>query len=178
MRHRVAGRKLGRTTAHREAMMRNLAVALIQHGRIQTTLHKAKELRPFADHLVTLGKKNTLHAKRLAFNRLRDREAVLHLFDHIAPAFSGRNGGYTRIYQLARSRPGDTADVALIEYLAEDVLKKTAEKIRVKKTKTEKKEKDIATAKTPEQAKDKPAKKAKEPKTKSPATKKKSLKTV
>lgn len=133
MRHLVAGRKLGRTSAHRKALMRNLAVALIEHGRIRTTLHKAKELRRFADNLVTLGKKDSLHARRLAFDRLRDREAVAKLFQNIAPAFQKRNGGYTRIYHLGPARPGDTAKMALIEYLAEDLLQKTAESLKKKK---------------------------------------------
>lgn len=118
MRHSVFGRKLGRTTAHREAMFRNMAVSLIQHGRIRTTLEKAKELRVFAERLVGLGKKDSLHARRLAFNRLRDRDAVQKLFQTIAPAFKDRQGGYTRILKLA-TRFGDAAQLAIIEYLNE-----------------------------------------------------------
>lgn len=133
MRHLVAGRKLGRTTSHRKALLRNLAIALISHGRIKTTLAKAKELRCFADRLVSLGKKNSLHARRLAFDRLRDRQAVTKLFDQVAPAFQSRNGGYTRIYHLGHVRSGDTAEMALIEYLSEDLLQKTAESIKDKK---------------------------------------------
>lgn len=118
MRHSVFGRKLGRTTAHREAMFRNMAVSLIQHGRIRTTLEKAKELRVFAERLVGLGKKDSLHARRLAFNRLRNRDAVQKLFQTIAPAFKDRQGGYTRILKLA-TRFGDAAQLAIIEYLNE-----------------------------------------------------------
>jgi len=120
MRHSVFGRKLGRTTAHREAMFRNMAVSLIQHGRIRTTLEKAKELRVFAERLVGLGKKDSLHARRLAFNRLRDRDAVQKLFQTIAPAFKDRQGGYTRILKLA-TRLGDAAQLAIIEYLNESM---------------------------------------------------------
>ncbi|EKD50821.1 MAG: 50S ribosomal protein L17 [uncultured bacterium] len=121
MRHQVAGRKLGRTTAHRLAMFRNMLASLIQHGRIKTTLPRAKELRSLADKIVTLGKENTLHARRRAFDFLRDRKAVVRLFNDIAPAFSGRMGGYTRIYQLG-SRVGDAAKMAMIEFLQEDLL--------------------------------------------------------
>lgn len=119
MRHRVAGRKLGRTTAHRKALFRNMAVSLIEEGRIRTTLFKAKELRKVADKLVTLGKSDSLHARRQAFSQLRDREAVTKLFSSIAPAFKARHGGYTRIYRIGERR-GDSAPMALIEYLRED----------------------------------------------------------
>lgn len=172
MRHQVAGRKLGRTSAHRSALMRNLAVALIQHGRIRTTLHKAKELRGFADNLVTLGKKDSLHARRLAFNRLRDRGAVTKLFQDIAPAFQKRNGGYTRIYHLGPSRPGDTAKMALIEYLSEDLLKKTAENLKNKKAKkSETKTDDAELAKAESAESSKKSAKAKSEKTESSAKK-------
>lgn len=158
MRHLVAGRKLGRTTSHRKALMRNLAVALISHGRIKTTLNKARELRGFADKLVTLGKKDSLHARRLAFDRLRDRDAVSKLFHEIVPAFQGRSGGYTRIYKLGRVRSGDTAEMALIEYLSEDLLKKTAEGIKAKKENKGKKAAESAEVQTSEQPAKKPAK--------------------
>lgn len=120
MRHRIDTRKLGRTSAHRGALFRNLAISLIKHGRVQTTLPKAKELRRVADRLVTLGKRNTLHTKRQAFDQLRDQQAVIKLFREIAPAFQERKGGYTRLYQL-RERRGDAATVAMIEYLREDI---------------------------------------------------------
>jgi large subunit ribosomal protein L17 len=120
MRHRLAGRKLGKKTAHRWAMFGNLAAALIQHGRIRTTVHKAKELRRIAEQLVTIGKKDSLHARRLAFGLVRNRHAVVKLFGTIAPAFKARNGGYTRIYRT-ENRPGDQAEMAFIEYLQEDL---------------------------------------------------------
>ena len=129
MRHQLSGRKLGRTTAHRWAMFRNMATALIEHGRIRTTLPRAKELRRIADQLITLGKKNTVHARRQAFDFVRDRGVVKKLFDHITPVFKDRNGGYTRIMQLG-TRPGDTSKMALIEYLSEDWLKLTPGKTK------------------------------------------------
>lgn len=122
MRHQLAGRKLGRPTAHRWAMFRNMATALIQHGRIRTTLTRAKELRRIAEQLVTLGKKNTVHARRQAFDFVRDRDVVKKLFDQVSPAFKNRNGGYTRIMHLG-TRPGDVSKMALIEYLSEDLVK-------------------------------------------------------
>jgi large subunit ribosomal protein L17 len=101
-------------------MFRNMAVSLIEHGRITTTLHKAKELRVVAEKLVTLGKNDSLHARRLAFDRLRSRDAVQKLFATIAPAFKTRKGGYTRILKLD-TRLGDAAQLAIIEYLREDL---------------------------------------------------------
>ena len=121
MRHQVAMRKLGRTASHREALLKNLASALIMNGRITTTLHKAKELRRVAEQLITLGKKGSIEARRQVFAQIRNKDAVKKLFDTVAPAFSARNGGYTRIYQLG-VRPGDSAKVAMIEYLREDML--------------------------------------------------------
>ena len=122
MRHQVAGRKLGRKSAHRKAMFQNMVASLIKYGRIRTTLHKAKELRPIADKMVSIGKENSLHARRRAFDFMRNRDAVVRLFELIAPAFAGRKGGYTRIYH-ADVRPGDAAAMALVEYLAEDIEK-------------------------------------------------------
>ena len=104
-----------------------MAVSLIQNGKIKTTLPKAKELRKIADQLVTLGKKDSLHARRLAFSRLRDRDSVVKLFGEIAPAFKGRNGGYTRIYKMMPRR-GDGAEMALIEYLSEEMQVAATEK--------------------------------------------------
>ncbi len=126
MRHGVSGRKLGRTASHRLALFKNMASSLIEHGRIQTTLSKAKELRKYADKLVTLGKQNTLNARRLAYadlgNNQRARQIVQKLFDEIAPAFKDRNGGYTRIYKIG-TRRGDGSEIAYIEYLSEDLAK-------------------------------------------------------
>ncbi len=117
MRHRVAGSKLGRTTSHRTAMLRNMAVSLIEHERITTTLPKAKTLRPFVEKLVTLARKPSLHHRRLAFARLRDRDAVTKLFDVIGPRFEARPGGYCRILKLAKPRLGDAGKRALIEFV-------------------------------------------------------------
>jgi len=118
MRHQVSGRKLNRSGAHRKALLRNLVTALIRHERIRTTDAKAKELRGVADRLVTLGKQATLHAKRRAFDRIRDREAVRKLFEEIAPRFTNRPGGYTRVTKIGM-RHGDAAPVSMIEWTSE-----------------------------------------------------------
>ena len=118
MRHQNTGRKLNRSGSHRKALLRNLATALITHEKIRTTDAKAKELRGFADRLVTLGKQATLHAKRRAFDRIRDREAVAKLFDEIAVRFKDRPGGYTRITKIG-VRHGDAAPVSMIEWTTE-----------------------------------------------------------
>ena len=115
MRHLKTGRKLNRTTAHRRALIRNLLKALIQREQIQTTDAKAKELRRWADRIVTLGKKDTLHARRLAYAQLGSRTLVSRLFDDIAPRFENRAGGYTRIIKLGPRR-GDAAQLSLIEF--------------------------------------------------------------
>lgn len=114
MRHRLANRKLNRTSSHRAALLRNLTNALLRHEVIKTTLPKAKELRRFAEPFITLGKKPTLANRRLAFNRLRDREMVVKLFDELGPRFATRNGGYLRILKFG-FRNGDNAPMALIE---------------------------------------------------------------
>ncbi len=133
MRHRVAGRKLSRHTQHREWMFRNMLVSLISHERIKTTLPKAKEFRSWADKTVSLGKKGDLHARRRAFDLLRDRDAVKKLFDEIAPRFKDRQGGYTRVYKMGR-RLGDAAPMALIE-LTTYTLPKKEKKSTVSKAK-------------------------------------------
>jgi large subunit ribosomal protein L17 len=114
MRHLKQGRKLGRTTAHRKALLRNLATALMEHERIITTEAKAKELRRVADRLVTLGKRGDLHARRQALRVIRSNAVVRKLFDEVAPRFSERHGGYTRVLRLGY-RPGDAAAMAVIE---------------------------------------------------------------
>ncbi|MBN1592566.1 MAG: 50S ribosomal protein L17 [Candidatus Coatesbacteria bacterium] len=114
MRHRVSGRKLGRNTAQRKSLLRNLAMELLRHERICTTLAKAKETRRFSERLITLGKKDTLHAKRLAARHISDKAVHKKLFTEIAPRFVERPGGYTRLYKLG-PRKGDGADMALIE---------------------------------------------------------------
>jgi large subunit ribosomal protein L17 len=114
MRHLKQGRKLGRTSAHRRALLRNLATALLEHERIITTEPKAKELRRVADKLVTLGKRGDLHARRQALEVVRSNAVVRKLFNDIAPRFAQRKGGYTRVLRLGY-RPGDAAAMAVIE---------------------------------------------------------------
>jgi large subunit ribosomal protein L17 len=114
MRHLNSGRKLNRTGAHRLALMRNLVLSLIQHGRITTTDAKAKELRGFADHMITLGKQGDLAARRQAFAFMGSHAAVKALFDEVAPRFQERAGGYTRVVKFARRR-GDAAEMSVIE---------------------------------------------------------------
>ena len=117
MRHLKAGRQLGRNASHRLALMRNLSRALIEHGRIITTVAKAKEARSFFEKLVTLAKKGTLHARRLAPARLRDKEAVTKLFEEIGPRFQDRPGGYTRVIKRMQRRLGDAGHTAFLELL-------------------------------------------------------------
>src|SRR6266700_4117173 len=117
MRHLKAGRKLNRNAAHRAALMRNLTCALIEHGRIITTVAKAKELRPFVEKLITLAKKGTLHARRLAVARLHNKDTVARLFKEIGPRFADRPGGYTRIIKRHERRLGDGGVTAFIELL-------------------------------------------------------------
>jgi large subunit ribosomal protein L17 len=114
MRHRKAGRRLGRTTAHRKATMRSLATALFEHSAITTTLAKSKELRIFAEPLITLAKQDSATNRRRAFDKLRDRDIVTKLFNEIGPANAERPGGYTRILKLDE-RKGDAAQLARIE---------------------------------------------------------------
>jgi large subunit ribosomal protein L17 len=117
MRHNVAGRKLGRTTEHRRALFRNQLKSLIVHERIITTLPKAKELKPIAERVVTLGRRNdSVHARRLAARWLTDRDLVKRLFAEIGPRFSSRPGGYTRIVKLGPRR-GDGAELAVLEFV-------------------------------------------------------------
>jgi large subunit ribosomal protein L17 len=120
MKHRVVGRKLGRTSEHREALLRNLSRELLDKERIKTTLAKAKELRPFAEKLVTLAKRETLHARRQVLRRVHDRQIVAKLFDTISARFAQRPGGYTRIIKLG-PRPGDHAEMAIIELVEAEV---------------------------------------------------------
>jgi len=119
MRHGVAGRKLGVTSTHREAMFRNMAVALIKHEQITTTLPKAKELRPVVEKLITLGKKSGLANRRLAHARLRDDKIVAKLFGPLADRYKGRAGGYCRVLK-AGVRYGDAASMAVIELVDRD----------------------------------------------------------
>ena len=116
MRHRLGLRKLNRTSAHRLAMLRNMTVSLLRHETIKTTLPKAKELRRVAERIITLGKSPSLANRRLAFDRLRDREIVGKLFSEIGPRYATRNGGYLRILKCG-FRQGDTAPMAFVEML-------------------------------------------------------------
>ena len=114
MRHARSGKKLGRDSAHRKALYSNLAGALITHGRIETTEAKAKAVKPFAEQMITLGKRGDLHARRLAMAELRSNDVVHRLFSDVAPRFAERNGGYTRVVKLG-PRQGDAAQMALLE---------------------------------------------------------------
>ncbi len=119
MRHRRQGRKLNRTATHRSALLASLATALIKHEQIVTTLPKAKELRRVADRLVTLAKRGDLHARRLAFSRIRDEAMVAKLFGTLGPRYAARPGGYTRVLR-AGFRYGDSAPMAVIEFVERD----------------------------------------------------------
>lgn len=118
MRHRAKGRQLSRTAAHRRMLLNNMATSLFKHEGIVTTEAKAKELRPFAEKLITLARRGDLHARRLVERRIKDREVLGRLFSELGPRFAARPGGYTRILKMGH-RPGDGADVARIELLAE-----------------------------------------------------------
>jgi large subunit ribosomal protein L17 len=114
MRHRRAGKKLGRDSAHRRALYSNLAGALIEHGRIKTTVAKAKAVKPLAEQMIALGKRGDLHARRLALAELRSQDVVHQLFAEVAPRFADRPGGYTRIVKLG-PRQGDAAEMVYLE---------------------------------------------------------------
>jgi large subunit ribosomal protein L17 len=114
MRHQKSGRKLNRTSSHRKAMWQNMVVSLLRHEVIKTTLPKAKSLRTFAEPIITLGKTDSLANRRLAYNRLRDREIVTKLFNEIGPRNAARPGGYLRILKCG-FRPGDNAPIAIVE---------------------------------------------------------------
>src|SRR5881409_2103104 len=138
MRHNVGYRKLGRTSEHRRALLRNLATDLFRHERLKTTLPKARELRPFAEKLITLARRDDLHARRQVVRQIGDRVVVKKLFDTLGPRFASRPGGYTRALKLG-PRPGDGADMAIVELVgSEPVFKKHKED---KKARRERKEK-------------------------------------
>jgi large subunit ribosomal protein L17 len=120
MRHGVAGRKLGVTSTHRIAMLRNMATSLIKHEQITTTLPKAKELRPYVERIISLGKRGDLHARRQAYAQIRDEKVVAKLFTTIAERYKARQGGYTRVLK-AGVRYGDAADMAVIELVERDI---------------------------------------------------------
>jgi len=147
MRHRNEGRKLSRNTSHRRALLRNLVTDLLEHGRLMTTLPKAKEVRPLAEKMITLGKRDNLQARRMVHSYLLRAETAKKVFDTIAPKFADRKGGYSRIIRLG-NRKGDGAETAIIELLGSDLEAKKAERAakaeeKEKKSKKEdKKEKD------------------------------------
>ncbi|MFT4539132.1 MAG: large subunit ribosomal protein L17 [Planctomycetota bacterium] len=117
MRHRVAGYKLGRTTSHRIAMTRNMTSSLIEHERIITTVQKAKAVKPFVEKMITLSKDPCQHNRRRAFAKLRNKDAVIKLFDVLGPRFQERPGGYCRILKLAKRRLGDAGERAIFEFV-------------------------------------------------------------
>lgn len=122
MRHNVAGKRMQRNTAHRAALRRNFTVSLIQHERVETTLAKAKALRPFVEKMITLGKKKDLHRVRRAVSFLQDKDAVKKLFDVLGPRYATRPGGYTRIMRLPGYRVGDGGTKAILELVDNTVL--------------------------------------------------------
>ena len=144
MRHRKHNHQLGVKSAHRVSLVANLSCSLIEHGRIKTTLAKARALRPAIEKIITLAKKahvtddaaRKVHYRRLAIARLRNKKAVSKLFDELVDQFASRNGGYTRIYKLALPRLGDAADMALIEFVEELPKKKSSKKKAAKKKAT------------------------------------------
>ena len=142
MRHRVAHRKLGRTSEHRLSLLRNMAASLIVHERIRTTLAKAKELRPFVEKLITMGKRDTLHARRHVLSTLPRKDVVRRLFSEVSPRFADRPGGYTRILTLG-PRKGDGAQMGFIE-LVDYEFKGSTKEIAADSSKQSKKSNDNA----------------------------------
>jgi len=135
MRHLKQGRKLGRTSSHRTAMLRNMAASLIEHEALTTTVPKAREARRFVERLITLGKRGTLAHRRRAASRLQDERLTKKLFEEVAPRFADRPGGYTRIVKLAKFRQGDGTQLCRLEL----VEKKEEKKEKAKKKKAKKK---------------------------------------
>lgn len=134
MRHRRYRRKLGRKSEHRDAMLRNMATALFDHERIETTLPKAKLLRPFAEKLITQAKKENLHARRQVLRHIRNKDVVHKLFDTLAARYADRHGGYTRIIKLGFFRHGDGAQMALLELVDRPKVVKEEKKKEEKKS--------------------------------------------
>jgi len=148
MRHNLAFRKLGRVSEHRTALLRNQAMALIRHERIETTMPKAKELRPFVERLITIAKRGvasnggSLHARRLVLSELPDKDVVGKLFESIAPRYAERPGGYTRILRVGFRR-GDSAEVAQVELVGSEYNPKTAEQKEAEKEQAAPKTKSV-----------------------------------
>jgi len=157
MRHRKAGKKLNRTGSHRNAMFRNMVTSLFEHGRIQTTDAKAKELRRWADRMVTLAKRGDLHARRQALAVMRDKTVVHKLFEEAADRFGDRVGGYTNVVKIGRRR-GDAAPISLVEL----VTPKEKKEQKKKKKKMAKKVTEKVKEKAPAKAKEKATAKSKE----------------
>ena len=132
MRHRVGGKKLRRNPSHRRALLRNLVTSLLEKERIVTTVAKAKAARPLAEKMITLAKKNTLHTRRQALSFIFKKDVVKKLFDEIGPRFTERPGGYTRIVKLG-NRDGDGAEMAVLELLGTEFVKKKKKKSTTKK---------------------------------------------
>src|SRR5499426_408199 len=141
MRHRNEGRKLSRNTSHRRALLRNLVTSLLEHGRLMTTLPKAKEVRPLAEKMITLGKRDNLHARRQVQSYLMRDGIAKTVFDTIAPRFADRKGGYSRIIKLG-NRKGDGADLAIIELLGSELEVKKAERAAAQEKKSAKKKEE------------------------------------
>jgi large subunit ribosomal protein L17 len=154
MRHNVGYRKLGRTSGHRRALLRNLATDLFRHERLKTTLPKARELRPFAEKLITLARRDDLHARRQVLRQISDKTVVKKLFDTLGPRFATRPGGYTRALKLG-PRPGDGADMAIVELVgSEPTFKKQKD---VKKARRDRKVKAEEKGKTEAAAAEEPS---------------------
>ena len=159
MRHQRSGKKLGRDSAHRKALYSNLAGALIEHGRIKTTVTKAKAVKPHVEHMITLGRRGDLHARRQATAFLRSRDVVHKLFADVAPLFKDRPGGYTRIIKIG-TRAGDSAEMAYIELVDEEYVatqreERTPDPVVVPEPETEEEpEASAAEAETEEPAED------------------------
>lgn len=159
MRHGMSGRKLNRTSAHRKALFKNLAQALVRHEQIKTTLPKAKELRPIVEKLITMCRTDSLHARRIAMSRLGDLELVKKLFTNLSERFKTRQGGYTRVIK-AGFRYGDNAPMAIIEFVDREVTLAPAANEELPEAKSAKTSKATKEAKAPKEAK--ASKKAKE----------------
>jgi large subunit ribosomal protein L17 len=159
MRHNVGHRKLGRTSAHRRALLRNLASDLFRHERLKTTVPKARELRPFAERLITLARRDDLHARRQVVRQISDKDVVKKLFDTLGPRFAQRPGGYTRALKLG-PRLGDGADMAIVELVgSEPTFKKQKDDKKARRDRKakvrEKEAEEAAAAEAVEAAQDK-----------------------
>ena len=165
MRHRWSGRKLGRTASHRKALLRTMVTEFFENEKIVTTVPKAKELRSVAEKMITLGKKDSLHARRQALSFIRTKTVVFKLFDEVAPRYADRDGGYTRILRLG-NRKGDSAEMAILELVGSE--KEVKESKPKKKAKP--KAKEVPAAEKPEAKKEE--KKSSAPKSKPKKAKK------